>query len=249
MNLLEFKKDIQSNKLKPYYIISGEEIGIISFFLKQIKKPTIRSENVLEVWRNLTSKQMISSTGNVYIVRDDDQFMKTEKVWKTAAEKIKYGTLILLITKPNKVTSFYKQNQEHWVEFERQSETQLKKYFSKQYPTLDVAHLATIIEMCNKDFDRIDNELNKISCALKGEMDSVQLPSLARGIIHTEVTYDVFNTLNNLLLKNFNSALMEVNAMLASGESMIGLLTLLYRSFVNGAKVLGSSNQIGRAHV
>lgn len=251
MNILEFKKDIKNNKLKPFYVISGEEIGIISFFLNEIKTPAKRVESVASVWKQLTSKQMFDSGGTTYIVRDDDQFIKNEKAWTNISEKVKYGTLIILVTKVDKTRVFYKKNKDYWIEFERQSEQQLIKYFDKRYAGYySTEMIEYVVRLCNRDFDRISNELDKITCYFKSDVPKStehDVKVAADNLIHQEVEFNIFDVVNAVLSKQEHFAMEAVEVLLARGESTIGVLTMLYKNFINAAKILGSNNPTEKA--
>lgn len=81
MNIVEFQKDIKSNALKNVYIISGEEIGLINFYINQIKAPIKREESVKSVWSRLTNKGIIQNH-DVYVIRDDKDFTSSKARWK-----------------------------------------------------------------------------------------------------------------------------------------------------------------------
>lgn len=237
MNIVEFQKDIKSNALKNVYIISGEEIGLINFYINQIKAPIKREESVKSVWSRLTNKGIIQNH-DVYVIRDDKDFTSSKARWKQLSE-IKYGTLILLVTKFEKKNEFYKENVEHWVEFEKMTAKQLERYFLKQY-SFSAKQVEYVIALCENDFTRIDNELDKLSRTTL--LGGAAFEDAADVLIHTEDSVDIFKVVNNIIGYRIEAALLQVEVMLANNESMIGLLTLVYNNFVNAAKILGTKN-------
>ena len=69
-NLMDLMSDIRANKLKPFYIFIGEEIGLMNVYLSQIKPNVIRESSILTTLPSLTQRSLIDSN-RVYAVRDD----------------------------------------------------------------------------------------------------------------------------------------------------------------------------------
>ena len=54
-DLVSFQKDIRTNNLKPFYILYGEEIGLMNVYLNQMGN-VVRESLVSTVWKTLLKK-------------------------------------------------------------------------------------------------------------------------------------------------------------------------------------------------
>ena len=134
-NLMDLMSDIRANKLKPFYIFIGEEIGLMNVYLGQIKPNVIRESSILTTLPSLTQRSLIDSN-RVYAVRDDKDFLSNESRWKRL-EDIRYGTLIIMYTKVDGRSKFLKQFEDNVVTFDRMTSSQLLNHFAKSvnFPT------------------------------------------------------------------------------------------------------------------
>ena len=79
-DLVQFQKDIRANQLKPFYILYGEEIGLMNVYINQLPN-VVREESVAHVWRSLTQKGLVENS-RTFVVRDDKDFLGNESRWK-----------------------------------------------------------------------------------------------------------------------------------------------------------------------
>lgn len=154
MNLNELKGQIKNGNIMPFYIFTGEEIELQNIYLNKMGN-VVRVDSVSNVYRQLTSKLLIGNNkDNIYVCRDDDDFIKNEKAWTNISNKIKNGTLVLQLTSPNKRSKFYKTFENtNIVEFNHVSTAQLQPMISKLIDG-DVKYL---IECCDNDYKSILN--------------------------------------------------------------------------------------------
>lgn len=233
VNLMEFMTHIKEDRLLPFYIFTGEEIGLMNVYLAKMKTPVKRESSVASILRPLTQRSIVAND-KVFAVRDDKDFLSTESRWKSL-EDIKYGTLILLYTKIDGRSKFLKQFSDHVVQFDRMTTTQLMNHFSKKFnvaPNL----LEQVIELCDRDYSRIENELDKIS--------RVKLPTeeAVDALIHKDLQFEVFEAVDSVIRYEPQRAFEYVQTLIATQDNVLGFLTLLYNNFAAASRILGTEN-------
>ena len=228
---MEFMTHIKEDRLLPFYIFTGEEIGLMNVYLAKMRTPVKRESSVASILRPLTQRSIVSST-KVFAVRDDKEFLSTESRWKSL-EDIKYGTLILLYTKIDGRSKFLKQFADHVVQFDRMTTTQLMNHFSKKFKVpADV--LEQVIELCARDYSRIENELDKISRVKLPTKEAVDF------LIHKDLQFEVFEAVDSVIRYEPQRAFEYVQTLVATQENVLGFLTLLYNNFAAAARILGT---------
>nr|DAZ52223.1 MAG TPA: DNA polymerase III, delta subunit [Caudoviricetes sp.] len=235
-NLVDLNREISTNNLRPYYILTGEEIGLMNFYISQVKGTVKREDSIATVWKNLTQKGILSVT-STYVVRDDDEFLKNDKV-NGLLDTIKYGTLFLLITDKNKYKKFLNKYKDNVILFDKMTKEQLMQYFSNRYKQFDKALVDRVVEICEHDFSQINNELDKLSRL----NSNVNLDEAVDKIIFHKTEFEVFKAIDYVLSYKPKLALEQLDVMFHNNESAMGFLTLLYNNFVSAVKVLGTNN-------
>ena len=233
-DLVSFQKDIRNRDLKPFYILHGEEIGLMNVYLNQIPG-VVRESSVGMVWKQLTQKGIVAKN-RVFAVRDDKEFLVNESRWKRLGD-VRYGTLILMVTKMDKRSKLLKAFPENCVEFEKMTEVQLSRHFESKYKqSIEPKIIKLVIDLCLNDYSRIDNELDKLA-----RLPSITEESVIQLVSH-KVDIDIFSLVDNVIQYQPEQAIEKVEELLGRGESPIGLLTLLYQNFNNAAIVLGADD-------
>lgn len=230
-DLVSFQKDIRTNNLKPFYILYGEEIGLMNVYLNQMEN-VVRETSVSTVWKPLTQKGLVPNH-RIFAVRDDKDFLSNESRWKRLPD-VRYGTLVLMVTKIDKRSKLLKAFPDNCVEFEKMTDAQLKRHFVSKYSTIESDMIEMVIQFCLNDYSRIDNELDKLS-----RLRNVDA-SVVEALVKHKTEIDIFSLVDDVLEYRPEQAIMKVTELLAKGESPIGLLTLLYQNFNNACLVLGA---------
>ena len=205
----------------------------MNVYLGQIKPNVIRESSILTTLPSLTQRSLIDSN-RVYAVRDDKDFIANESRWKRL-EDIRYGTLIIMYTKVDGRSKFLKQFEDNVVTFDRMTSSQLLNHFAKSvnFPT---PLLEQIIELCERDYSRISNELDKLN--------RVSLPTeeAVNTIVHRDVEFQIFEAVDSVIRYEPVKAFEYVEILLATQENVLGFLTLLYNQFSAAARILGTSD-------
>lgn len=232
-NLMEFMTHIREDRLLPFYIFTGEEIGLMNVYLGHIQSPVTRESSVASVIRPLTQRSIVN-TNRVYAVRDDKEFLSNESRWKVLGD-IKYGTLILMYTKLDSRSKFLKQYTDNVVMFDKMTTPQLVNHFSKKF-NCTVPILEYVIEACDRDYSRIENELDKIS--------RVDLPTeeAVDSLIYRELEFEIFEAVKCVISYRPTQAFEHIHTLLSKQENVLGFLTLLYNQFSAASRILGTDN-------
>ena len=220
MDLIQLQKDIKNNELKPFYIFTGEELELQKIYLEKIGKYT-RADSVSDVYVKLTSR-MLATTKSVYVVRDDNEFIKKDKVWTSIYNKIKNGTLIVCYTDINKTTKFYKHFKDDIIEFNHMTTKQLIPTVKRHINGTDNI-VKYFIEQCNNDYNTILNNIDKF----KRLNYKTLTKDICDELIVSKEEYTVFNLIDSRLAKNYKNTFKILNLMLEDNTNVIGILTIL----------------------
>lgn len=236
MDLVQLKKQIKEKKLDNFYILAGEEIGILNIYINKMGTNIVRADEVADVWRNLTTRTF-GRNDTVYVVRDDKKFMSMEKVWENITGKIKNGILVICITNLDKRSKFYKAFQDRVVIFEKMTEAQLLHFCKKQLPSVSDNILKYLIYLCNNDYTRVENEIDKIK-----RLNKVVTEQLLEDIIIPPKESTAFTFVDAVLRGEYVNAVFDLNNLLSNNESGVMLLGLLYSNFRNAILVVGNKD-------
>lgn len=155
LGLLDLQTQIREGSLLPFYIFTGEEIELQNIYLKQMGN-VIRVDRVADIYNKITSK-LISGKFAVYVVRDDMDFIKSEKTWSSISDRIRNAVLVIQVTTPNKCKKFIKELNDCVVEFNHMTTKQLLNVVNMD---CSVSNKQYFIEACNNDLNTINNYLD-----------------------------------------------------------------------------------------
>lgn len=155
LGLLELQGQIREGNLLPFYIFTGEEIELQNIYLKQMGN-VVRIDRVADIYNKITSK-LISGKFAIYVVRDDMDFIKSEKTWGSISNKIRNAVLVVQVTTPNKCKKFIKELNNCVVEFNHMTTKQLLSVVNMKG---SVSNKQYFIEACNNDLNTINNYMD-----------------------------------------------------------------------------------------
>lgn len=243
MDLMELNNDIRYNNLKNLYIFTGEEIELQNIYLHQMGEYQ-RVDSVGNVFTSLTSK-MLKPKNIIYVVRDDHQFMRNDKAFKSLADKIKNGTLVLQITNLDKRSAFYKHFKQDIIEFNHLTTNQLA---TRVEPLIrgDKGVITYFIERCNNDYNTILNEIDKIKRLGYNELTK----EIVDEMIYKKAEYTPFDLVDNLMMKNSQECFKMLEVILKDNAGMATLYAMAnqfhncvlvegYRGQANISKITG----------
>lgn len=246
MNILDIQKHFKDGNFNSVYIFIGNDLSLMNNYINKIHKvyggKLIRPDTLLEVWAGLTQRSLFAtSEKNIYVVRDDSDVKKNEKLW-SKFDSVKNGILILIYTDLQKTTKMYKTLSDIIVEFNHLTLPQLTNYIMNKLKDVEVidrevaSYLATL---CDCDLGRVDNEIDKIlqldlntDCNIYEELDS---------LVYSTTQFNVFDLIKGIVKKDYKLVVENLNLVEdpKSGINRMGLLTLLYNKFCDISKVIG----------
>lgn len=242
MDLFDLKRDIQTKCLKNYYIFAGEETGIMNIYIQHIadvsKLPVERIESVAAVYERIKRPGLVA-TNKLFVVMDDKLFMKSEKLWKSIPKFIKSNRLILIYSKLDKRSRFFKQND--YIPFNPLTSEILAKYICKKI-SMSESNAKVLAEVCECSYNRCLQEVDKIQSYVeyRASVNDEITPDMAfrlmlnSGAIFKpigDITFQVVDAIVNRVDVARIEHLMSL--VKAKHEPRLLLLSLLYTRFRN----------------
>ncbi|HUM41539.1 MAG TPA: hypothetical protein PKI14_01160 [Fervidobacterium sp.] len=244
MKLHELQKQIISKELDKVYVFTGEEIGVMDIYLDKIYSivgcDVVRMESVQEAYAKMTQRR-ISGAPRCFVVRDDKEFLKQDKIWNTVfslADKSP-DYLILIYSSMDKRSKFYKQNTEMLTEFEKLSPEMLAKYISKELPGMKERDACKLAEICECNYSRILLECDKIrhyahrTQKSNGVVDFGKAMNILieQGVIFQPIGDITFKFTDAILTRDYKNTSRYLREARQKGEPEIMVLSILYNGF------------------
>ena len=238
MDVVTLKAKIKSKQLPSYLIFSGDEWKVQQIYINQIAKVTgkeiKRIDDILSIYGKLRNRSFVQKSV-IYIVRDDKELMNSEKLQQQiSSDLLGDNILIHLLTNVDKRTKFYKAYKDVICDFERLSDSVLKKYILKEIK-LSESNIERLIEVCEHDYGRILLEIDKIKRYALQYRD-YEKPDhsfdvlLATGTIY-EPPYDaIFDLVDAILDRKVNRAFDLLQQSYDVGEATMVMLSVLYNN-------------------
>lgn len=246
MKLHELQQQIISKSLDKLYIFYGEEVGIMDVYLQKIysvvNADVVRVETVQEAYTRMSQKKL-SGGPRCFVVRDDKEFFKNDKVWSKVFSLVNTSSdfLILVYSSMDKRSKFYKQNSDKLTEFEKLSADMLSKYIIKELPGMSTKEATQLAEMCECNYNRIMLECDKIkqygyakseeTHALSIDYGVCMRKLVEQGIIYQPIGDITFKFTDAILTRNFADTAEYLRQARLKAEPDIMVLSILYNGF------------------
>ena len=236
MNILDVKKDIREKALKPFYIFTGEEIGIMHIYINKMAevigtKPT-ELEHMSDIVSSVSGNSLFK-TRKLFVVRDDAEFLKHENVW----EQFEKGTIqgdnivVLVLYSLDKRSKLYKTYESTIVDFKRLNESVLSVYAQRELDLTDDDAL-DLIYVCESDYSRMMLEIDKIKQYTQSERDTSVSDAFTEllndGTIYVPPKDAIFDFVDVILRGQINKAFDLLYESYAVGENVLALISVLY---------------------
>ena len=250
MKLHELQQQIISKTFDKLYIFYGEEVGIMDFYLYKmytgLKADIVKVETVQEAYVKMGQKRL-SGGPRCFVVRDDKEFFKNDKVWNKVFSLVNSSSdfLILIYSSMDKRSKFYKQNTDSLTEFAKLAPDMLAKYIQKELTGIDTESALKLAEVCECNYNRIMLECDKLKhyvhsydlAAMNGASDACMTYAKAlrillnTGIIYQPIGDITFKFTDAILTRNFGDTAEYLRQARAKGEPDVMVLSILYNSF------------------
>ena len=247
MKLHELQKQIVSKELDKVYVFTGEEIGIMDIYLDKIYSvvgcDVVRMDSVQESYAKMTQRR-ISGAPRCFVVRDDKEFLKQDKIWNTVFSLANKSSdfIILIYSSMDKRSKFYKQNTDMLTEFEKLTPDMLAKYINKELPGIQDRDAVRLAEMCECNYSRILLECDKLRQYVAAQKRKVPfsvdinwgeaLKTLVeQGVIFQPIGDITFKFTDAILTRNYKDASRYLREARQKQEPEIMVLSILYNGF------------------
>lgn len=219
LGLLDLQTQIREGSLLPFYIFTGEEIELQNIYLKQMGN-VIRVDRVADIYNKITSK-LISGKFAVYVVRDDMDFIKSEKTWSSISDRIRNAVLVIQVTTPNKCKKFIKELNDCVVEFNHMTTKQLLNVVNMD---CSVSNKQYFIEACNNDLNTINNYLDIFKRAGIKELNK----KIVDEYIPTKEDVTVFQLADAVMRKDEQLTFRLLDQLLEDKNNVMGIIYAIY---------------------
>lgn len=219
LGLLDLQTQIREGSLLPFYIFTGEEIELQNIYLKQMGN-VIRVDRVADIYNKITSK-LISGKFIVYVVRDDMDFIKSEKTWSSISDRIRNVVLVIQVTTPNKCKKFIKELNDCVVEFNHMTTKQLLNVVNMD---CSVSNKQYFIEACNNDLNTINNYLDIFKRAGIKELNK----KIVDEYIPTKEDVTVFQLADAVMRKDEQLTFKLLDRLLEDKNNVMGIIYAIY---------------------
>lgn len=235
MDITELKNAIIKKNLSNFYIFTGTEIGIQNIYLEQMSKvygmPVTRADSVSDIYAKCTTKSLWGDEAGFYVIRNDFDFMKQEKIYETIVSKIKKNVIVLLYEKIDSRLKFGKFFKDCTVVFEKLAPNILNSYIKKEGLSSESA--AELSNKVSGSYDMAMLEVDKIrhyaSVSGRGMNDSFE-ELLEQGVIYQPEDADVFNFTDAICSGDPVKTVKIAQILLDNKVSAINVLGTLYNS-------------------
>lgn len=219
LGLLDLQTQIREGSLLPFYVFTGEEIELQNIYLKQMGD-VIRVDRVADIYNKITSK-LISGKFAVYVVRDDMDFIKSEKTWGSISDRIRNAVLVIQVTTPNKCKKFIKDLNDCVVEFNHMTTKQLLNVVNMD---CSVSNKQYFIEACNNDLNTINNYLDIFKRAGIKELNK----KIVDEYIPTKEDVTVFQLADAVMRKDEQVTFKLLDQLLEDKNNVMGIIYAIY---------------------
>lgn len=235
MDLTVLKDQIMKKELSNFYVFTGTEIGIQQIYLNQMSKvlgmPIVRADSILSIYDKCTSNSLFGSSTNFYVIRNDTDFMKQEKVYTTIKTDIKSNVIVLLYEKLDSRLKFSKFFSDCTVPFEKLAHNVLVSYIKKQgLSSRRAEELSNKVSGCY-DMAMLEcDKINQYAEAKKIDVDRAMVELLESGIIYQPEESDVFTFTEAVMNRQGKMACKILDILDSNAIPHINILGTLYNT-------------------
>lgn len=241
MDIKDLKQELLDKKTRPYYVFIGDELALQDVYINKIKEVSglelVRSIDVKSIYNKLTQKTLFKAKPALYVIRNDDEFYKSN-AWKNLLKEkdFKGNILILLYSGVKKTTEFCKAHEKVLTSFDLISASLLKNRLNAT-TGMRLNYCEELVKLCGGNYGKIQNELYKISIFANANgyaWESAYLEAKRRKLIHEEIGDIIFDFTNAIVERQIKKAYeLYPKIMQTEDGSAIKLLSVLYNTFRN----------------
>lgn len=233
----DLNKDIESKQFSPIYLFTGEEQGLITQYLNEIKanyKDIIETSDVSVVIEDSKYKSLVAKK-KLYILKDTGLFNKKadDQFINFLAQQFKQN-LNCCIFVEDKMNRTLKQTQalgeNSIIEFKKLTEAQLVGFVSsvleRHEKKMTKSVIKEFVEQCDYDYNTIVNELTKLINYVSRKQ--ILLDDL-KEVVSRSTRSVVFDLVEYIITQQYEKALDVYDKLVLKKEPPLVILFLIYR--------------------
>lgn len=233
-----FKAELDKSR---FFIFVGSEWHVQNVLLSYAEKQGFEKTTADSVTKALSLlKGSLRRCRRLFIIRDDIEYLKDEKRWKTIVEalKTKSDAVVLIYREYDKRSKFYKQNKDFIYEFDGLTRsscaTQIRKLAELYEQDSEL-----LADLCGCDLGRAATELNKLkhlreNFAKEGVRKTISnlfRESVESDLILSELPDITFDFVNAIASRNVKRLSDLRELAFEAEEPAIKTLSILYTTF------------------
>ncbi|MDD3039701.1 DNA polymerase III subunit delta [Bacteroides sp.] len=249
-NIVQIKTDLKAGVTNKFYVFTGEEVEVRKMYIIKIadisKTKLTYTDSVSSVFGNLQAKSMLS-VPTCYVIIDDTEYMKQEKIWPQLLSETAQGDniVILVCNKLDKRGKFYKAHEKIITTFDPVAESILSKRISQE-TGMEMRFCKNLAEWCGCNYSRILLEVDKIYTYAKAKEITVNeaFLSLVRAkLISKEQVDVVFDFVNCVCRREKTQAYTLLQEIINPAQNALYIVKLLYNNFKNMLLVVSTRGE------
>ena len=251
MELPQLKQELLNGKLRPYYIFIGDELALQDVYINKIMQLSslekTRIDYLSKVFKQLTAKTLVKKPPKLYVIRNDEQYLKEDSIWEKviSCENNKGNIVILLYTDIDKRGKFYKTHESILTEFNFMGESVL---YNRLIATtkLNENNCKDLVKLCGCNYGRLKNELYNLLTLSKIENIPLNIAynkAKSSGMIYEEIGDIIFEFTSSVEERNSIKAYKLWEKLKKTDEGPLKVVTVLYNSFRNILIVQSTSDK------
>lgn len=237
MKVSEFAKLIKTNTLDSFYIFTGEERSRMSKAIKTLKYPKVTKVSTIEQLVKLYTTKDIFSGNKLLVYEGEDLCEQTLSTLQVPSDNM----AIIIMKNIDKRKKIFK-SLKNIVEFEKATDGVLINLVDEVIgEELDEKLVLKIINRCNHDSGRIENECLKLK-----EFSTLGITindDLIDNNIAPTIEEVAFDLVNAIATRKKEKALNLLEQIYLTKENPVVILLLLYKQFRNILIIQGYKNE------
>lgn len=250
MDLQDLKTQLSGNNLSNFYIFAGDEVGIMSEYVKKMKKVTNYSLNVADSWKEVKGQALhkgLFGIKSIFYVLNDKKFNEDAELIAAIQHKRINGILILRFDKIDSRSAWVKQFESNIIYFNKLSNEVLIGYIYKFF-IIDKQLANQLVEICGRDYSRLMLEMDKLYHLIEGNSnkpaDMLVRRAVRNGLINAEYNSKIFELSGLILQQDFISAFALARECIEHNEEPLVLIKLVFNGFKNLLTYIGYNEKV-----
>lgn len=233
----DLNNDIESKKFAPLYVFTGEERGLISQYISEIKaqyKDIVETSNIDVVIEDSRYKSLVAKK-KLYILKDTGLFDKKveDDFINFLVQQFKQN-INLCIFIEDKLNKTLKQTQalsDKWIiEFKKLTEGQLVEFVSsvleQNGKKMNKNDTKEFVNQCDYDYNTIVNEMTKLINFV--DKKQITLEDIKR-VVSRSTRSIVFDLVEYIVTQQYTKALDLYDMLILKKEAPMKILFLIYK--------------------